>query len=228
MKKVSVRGVIVSNDEKFVYDWFGMDATSPGDVSAVLDEANGEGVEVEINSGGGSVFAGSEIYTALKDYSGDVTVKILGIAASAASVIAMAGDRVLMSPTAQMMVHNVRAAGEGDYRDHSHTAEILKNANKTIANAYRMKTGMDEGTLLDMMNEETWLTPQKALEKGFVDEIMFESETKLAGRITAQMLPRQVIDKIRNELNPVKPKREKPDILMAKFKLLKLKGSDEE
>lgn len=101
MKKVSVKGAIISNDDQWIYDWFEIEATSPKSIGNAIQEANGDEVEVEINSGGGDVFAGSEIYTALKAYSGNVTTKIVGLAASAASVIAMAGNKVLMSPTSQ-------------------------------------------------------------------------------------------------------------------------------
>src|SRR5690554_4113412 len=117
MAKVKVKGTIVPNDVKEIYEWFGIDATSPDDVSNVIEQLDGEAVEVEINSGGGDVYSGSEIYTSLKNYSGKVNVKITGIAASAASVIAMAGDLVQISPIAQIMIHNVSSVRSGDYRD---------------------------------------------------------------------------------------------------------------
>lgn len=107
MAKINIKGAIVSNDHKDIYDFFGMDATSPNDVLTALDKAKSGDVEIHISSGGGDIWAGSEIYTALKEYEGNVTVKILGLAASAASVIAMAGDKVMMSPTAELMIHNV-------------------------------------------------------------------------------------------------------------------------
>ena len=172
-------------------------------VDKVLEKANGEDLEVEINSGGGSVFAGSEIYTALKSYKGNVTVKIVGLAASAASVIAMAGKKVLMSPTAQMMIHNVSSRAEGDYREMEHTAEILKSANDTIANAYRLKTGKEQKELLSLMDKETWMTAQKAKELGFIDEIMFEDLQLAASTSYSGLLPPEVINKMRNTIkNP--------------------------
>lgn len=229
MAKVSIRGPIISNDEQWIYDFFEIDATSPKSVSKALEKAENQDIEVEINSGGGSVFAGSEIYTALKSYRGNVTVKIVGLAASAASVIAMAGNKVLMSPTSQMMIHNVSVGTSGDYRDMEHTAQILKNANETIANAYMLKSGMEQKDLLKMMDKETWLTPNQALEKGFIDEIMFNNELKLTASAYSNALPPSLIDKIRNmkdKFNPVN----KPDILMqqkAKLNLLKLRRGDE-
>lgn len=233
MKKVNIRGPIIDNDDQWIYDWLDMEATSPKAVHKEIESANGEEIEVVINSGGGSVFAGSEIYTALKDYPGNVTTKVVGLAASAASVVAMAGNTVKMSPTAQIMIHNASAVGRGDYHDMEHTAGILKNVNDTIANAYKLKSGMDQDTLLEMMDKETWLTPQQALEHGLIDEILFENQapTLVASASLAGMLPPQVIEKIRNMNKEPQPKENpKPDnqsaILTAKLQLLKLKGGN--
>lgn len=196
--KIDIKGPIVSNDDLWIYEWFEIDATSPGMVHDALKKANGSDVEVHINSGGGSVFDGSEIYTALKDYEGNVTVKIVGLAASAASVIAMAGDKVLMSPTSQMMIHNASVLAAGDYRDMEHTAEVLKNVNKTIANAYHIKSGLSDEELLELMNKETWFTPQQALDKGLIDEIMFDQNYQLVASFNSGVLPREVIEKVKN------------------------------
>lgn len=201
-KRIDIKGVIVANDDQWIYDWLEMESTSPAMVLQAMEEAGGEDLEVYINSPGGDVYAGSEIYTALKEYPGNVTVKIVGVASSAASVVAMAGDKVMISPTAQIMIHNVSSVSIGDYRDHAHESEVLKGWNKSIANAYRLKSGLSESELLRLMNQETWLTAQEALEKGFVDEIMFDEEASLAlvASTSAQVLPRQVINKLRNEL----------------------------
>ena len=232
MTNVNVKGAIVSNDDQWIYDWFGIEATSPKSISDAIQEANGDELEVEINSGGGDVFAGSEIYTTLKAYSGNVTTKIVGLAASAASVIAMAGDKVLMSPTAQMMIHNVSTISSGDYRDMEHTAGVLKNANDTIANAYMFKSGMDKETLLSMMDNETWLTPQQALNNKLIDEIMFNNQLNLVASYgNTQMLPIEVINKMRNSknMNPLNSKKNDVDFFNAQkaqatLNLLKLGG----
>ncbi|AXQ79430.1 Clp protease ClpP [Streptococcus chenjunshii] len=197
--KIDIKGTIVSNDVKWFYDEYGLTATAPKDI--VLPE-NGEPVEVIINSGGGDVFAGSEIYTALRDYSGAVSIKVVGIAASAASVIAMAGDSVEISPTAQMMIHNVSTVAEGDHRELKHEAEILENYNKSIANAYILKTGLSPDELLDLMAQETWLSAGQAVEKGFADKVMF-AEDELAQLVAAasDVVPNQIIlaQKLRSE-----------------------------
>ena len=177
---------------------FGMDATSPKDVENALIEAKGEDLEVEINSGGGDVYAGSEIYTALKSYAGNVTVNIVGVAASAAGVIAMSGKKVLISPTAQLMMHNVALTASGDYRVMGHSAEVLKNFNTSIANAYILKTGMGQEELLALMDKETWLNAQRAVELGFADEVMFDEGNQLVASANSFMFPPKVIDKMRN------------------------------
>lgn len=227
MKKINVKGPIVSSGDSWIYDWLGIESTSPGTVSKAIEEALGDELEVDINSGGGDVFAGSEIYTALKSYKGNVTIRIVGLAGSAASVIAMAGNRVLMSPTAQIMIHNVSSRASGDHRDMAHTAEILKNANETIANAYMLKSGLSQKDLLDMMDAETWFTPQKALEHHLIDEIMFEeNQLNLVASYDSGILPQSVISKIRNTIT--RPISNDTAFLMqqkaeAQLKFLKLK-----
>ncbi|AAO36626.1 head maturation protease (endogenous virus) [Clostridium phage phiCTC2B] len=219
--KINVKGPIIDSDDQWIYDWFGIDATSPKKVQNELSNSkNNEGLEVEINSGGGSVFAGSEIYTLLKDYKGNVTVKIVGLAASAASVIAMAGDKVLISPTGQIMIHNASGCFSGDYRNMEKGSEILKNVNITISNAYKLKTGLSSEELLDMMNKETWLTPQNALDNKFVDEIMFTDGVKLVASINSGMLPQEVINKMRDKLKNELPQENiNNDLELEKAKL---------
>lgn len=205
MAKVNVKGTIVDSSDKWIYEWFDMDATCPKDIEKAIDNANGEDLEILVNSGGGSVFAGSEIYTLLKDYKGNSTVKILGMAGSSASVIAMAGKKIVMSPTAQIMIHNVACRSAGDYRDMQHTAEILENANKAICNAYILKTGLKQEELLNLMDKETWLNAQKAKEYNFVDEIMFDESNQLTNSINnSTVLPEEVINKVRNLMNEKK------------------------
>ena len=126
-KKINIKGVIIPNDHKWIYDWLEMDSTCPREVEKEVEKANGEDLEVIINSPGGDVFSGSEIYTLLKDYSGNVVVKIVGVAASAASIVAMAGKKVMRSPTAEMMIHNVRSTARGDYKIMEHKAQVIKD-----------------------------------------------------------------------------------------------------
>jgi ATP-dependent Clp endopeptidase proteolytic subunit ClpP len=202
--KINIKGPIIPSSQQWIYDWFGIEATSPQKVSDLIEKSNGEDLEVEINSGGGSVFSASEIYTALKSYKENVTVKIVGLAASAASVIAMSGKKIIMSPTAQIMIHNSSTVAEGDYREMEHTADVLKTINDTIANAYRIRTGMNQEELLALMDKETWLSAKKALEYNFIDEVMFEGEAQWVANVNySEMLPPEVINKVRNTIrNP--------------------------
>ena len=175
MNYIDVKGQVVPSGNEWIYEWYGIQATSPKQVIRALKNANGEPVTIKINSGGGDVFAGCEIYNELKNYSGEVSIEIHGLCASIASVIAMAG-KCKMSPLAEIMIHNVSTNTSGDYRDMEHTAEVLKKANKTIANAYVLKTGMKAEEVYKLMDKETWFTADEALEIGLIDEILYSDE----------------------------------------------------
>jgi ATP-dependent protease ClpP protease subunit len=222
--RIDVKGTIIPNDDKAIYDWFGMENTTPNDINIALEKANGQAIDVYINSGGGEIFAGSEIYTSIKGYKGQVNIHVVGLAASAASIIAMAGKSDI-SPTAMMMVHNVSALTIGDYHDMDKMSDTLQQANKAMAGAYISKAGMSEKDALSMMDKETWLTAQQAVDMKLIDSVMFES-VQLVASYNSNMLPRSVIDKIRNTIN--NPLRNETDIFIqkaqAKLKLLNLKG----
>lgn len=175
MKQVMIKGDIVDDQTAAFYQFFGMPAVSPSGVAAILndDDGAGEDVEVDVASNGGDVFAASEIYTMLKAYQGNVTVNIQGLAASAASVISMAGDQINISPTAQIMIHKALSQPTGNADDLAHEVGVLNGIDQSIASAYEAKTGMKQSDLLQLMSNETWLTAQDAVDKGFADEIMF-------------------------------------------------------
>lgn len=224
--KINIKGSIIKNDSKWIYDWFGMDSTCPADVKGLIDKAAGERLEVEINSSGGDIFAGSEIYTALRAYNGEVDISVVGLAASAASVIAMAG-RSKISPTGMVMIHKVSTYAEGNHNTLEHQAEVLRTADQAIANAYKDKTSMTDGQLLELMDKETWLNAQKAVEYGFIDEVMFEESIPMAYS-NGPLISVEAEQKLKNILK--RPKKEKGVFLMdidheqAKLNLLKLKG----
>lgn len=176
---IRIDGVICSNDDKWLYEWFKLSCTCSNDVINVLTQANGEDITVKINSGGGDVYSASTIYTNLKSYSGNVTVIIESLAASAASVIAMAGKWVKMSPTAEIMIHNPSTEVCGDYRDMEHTAEILKTTRETIINAYETKTGLSRAKISELIDNEEWFDASKALKMGFIDEILFDNKNRI-------------------------------------------------
>ncbi|EAD5361711.1 Clp protease ClpP [Listeria monocytogenes] len=134
---------------------------------------SGDGnITVWINSPGGDCVAAAQIYNMLKEYSGDVTIKIDGLAASAASVIAMAGDKVVMSPVAMMMIHNPSTVAFGDRVDMQKAMAMLDEVKESIINAYEIKTGMSRTKLAHMMDAETWMDAHSALDLGFADEII--------------------------------------------------------
>lgn len=230
---IDIKGDIIEDDSQWLYDWIGLNYTSPKNVIKKIKEANGQPITLKINSPGGSVFAASEIYTELRNYKGEIVIDIVGIAASAASVIAMAG-KSRMSPTAQLMVHNVSSSASGDYRAMDHMSEVLKNANETIANAYISKTGMSKEKALELMDNETWLSAQKAKDLGLIDEVMFEQTNldlsnfkniKLYNSFSS--IPSELLEKLKN-VNTNQPLNEVDFFIKQKAKaeleLLKIKG----
>ncbi len=151
--------------------WFDDDVT-PAMFKAELLAGEGD-ITVWINSPGGDCVAASQIYSMLMDYKGAVTVKIDGIAASAASVIAMAGTHVLMAPTALMMVHNPLTVAVGDTEEMQKAIAMLGEVKESIINAYEIKTGLSRAKLSHLMDAETWLSAHKAVELGFADDLLF-------------------------------------------------------
>lgn len=149
--------------------------TAPG-IREDIQKLNGRDITVWINSTGGECMAASVIYTALMEHRGKVTVKIDGSAISAASVIAMAGDEVLMSPTSVMMIHNPLTYAEGEVRDMEKAIEILKEIKETIINAYATKCRMSREEISTLMDEETWMGAKKAMEMGFADGMLYDDD----------------------------------------------------
>lgn len=152
--------------------WFG-DEVTPQAFRDELESDTGN-VTVWINSPGGDVFAASQIYSMLRDYKGSVTIRIDSLAASAASVIAMSGDRVLMNPTGILMIHDPMMFAAGNTRDMEKAIDILNEVKETIINAYAEKTNLSRKKISELMSNETWMNARKALELGFIDEILFQ------------------------------------------------------
>ena len=157
--------------------WFDDDIT-PKMFRDELEAGEGD-IVVRINSPGGDCIAASQIYTMLMDYKGKVTVKVDGIAASAASVIAMAGSTVLMSPTSLMMIHNPMTAAFGDYEDMQKAIDMLDEVKESIINAYEIKTGQSRAKLSHLMDSETWMNANKAIELGFADDILSDEKVSV-------------------------------------------------
>lgn len=151
--------------------WYG-DEVSPKLFKDELGAGNGP-ITVWINSPGGDVFAAAQIYNMLMDYPYDVTVKIDGLAASAASVIAMAGTTVEMSPVAMMMIHNPATIAIGDSEEMKKAVKMLDEVKESIMNAYEIKTGLARDKISKLMDAESWFNAKKAVELGFADKILF-------------------------------------------------------
>ena len=204
--EINVKGVIVNNDDKWIYDWFGIEAVCPKDITEALKELKpDEKVIVQINSCGGNVFAASEIFAALKAV--PATAYIVGVAASAASIVAMACKEIYMVDTALMMIHNASTRAEGDYRDMEQCRQMLESTNKALIIAYRNRTGKTDVELQAMMDAETWMNVEEALAEGFCDGIYEPDKEEEpeepaneivypAAATTAKLLPAEVIAKM--------------------------------
>lgn len=216
--KIKINGPIISSDDKWFYDWFEMEATCPKDVLEKLP-LDGEDIELTINSYGGLVDMGNEIYTALRSYSGHVTANVV-MAGSAASIIAMSADTVAISPVGQIMIHNVATDSSGDYHDMDKASEMLQKANHSLANAYVSKTGKTKDEVLALMDEETWLTAEEAVKNGFADEIMFETQERplLIADGGSGLVPQNVI----NEMRRLKNKKPVAQVVIDEDKIKQL------
>lgn len=217
-KTIDIKGPIITNDDKWIYDWFGVDYCCPADIRSQLDEmADDEGVQVVINSSGGDIFASSEIYDMLAE--SKATIKVI-FAASAASYVACACTSEIV-PTGMLMVHNVSSYAAGDYNDMAHESGVLLKASKAVATAYRLKTGMSEDELIGLMDKETWFTADEAVKKGFIDKVTEYAEkpkeVKLAASLSG-LIPDTIIKQMRDEKTQ----------LTAKLELLKRKEVEEE
>lgn len=195
-KRIKMKGPLISNNEYEVYEFFGLEAVSAKSITDQFPEDINEDITLEVNSNGGLVSVGSEIYTALKNYNGHVTAEVTGMAASAASVAIMGADTVKMSPTAQIMIHKAlltRASGNSD--DLEKAVNALKSSDQSIINAYVSKTGLSEDEIFEMMKNETFMSANEAIEKGFADELMtFEKDLGAVASLESGLLPQAVID----------------------------------
>ena len=156
-------------------DNFWGDTISPAAFRDDLESAEGD-LTVWINSPGGNVFCAAEIYNMLRDHKGRITVKIDAIAASAASVVAMAGDTVLMSPVSMLMIHDPMTMAMGNTRDMEKAITTLNEVKESIINAYQAKSGLSRKKIAQLMEDETWISAKKAVEYGFADAILFSGD----------------------------------------------------
>jgi len=198
--------VLFLNGEISDETWYG-DEVTPAAFRSELEEGEDD-ITVWINSPGGDVFAAAQIYNMLMDYPHDVTVKIDSIAASAASVIAMAGTTVLMSPVAMMMIHNPATIAIGDSAEMQKAIAMLDEVKESIMNAYEIKTGISRAKISHLMDAETWLNASKAKEMGFADDILFDADQSVEPP-EAMMFSRAAVTN--SMLSKLIPKKEEPE-----------------
>ena len=182
-------------------------SVTPAAFKAELASGSGP-ITVWINSPGGDCVAAAQIYNMLMDYPADVTVRIDGIAASAASVIAMAGTKVQMSPVSVMMIHNPLTVAMGDSDEMRRAIQLLDEVKESIINAYEIKTGLSRAKLSHLMDGETWMNAKKALELGFCDEILYQPEAEPAPEDSFTFSRRAVTNSL---LDKLKTRIPKPD-----------------
>ena len=225
MTKIDIKGDIVDNDTGEFFDYFGMSSVYPKKVQQAIENDEDEEIILDVASNGGDVFSASEIYTMLKSSGKNIVVNIQGLAASAASVISMAGNTVNISPTAQLMIHKASVIGAGNADDFEHEAKVLNGIDESIASAYELKTGMKQEDLLQMMASETWLNAKEAVDKGFADNIMFSNDENEEIVITNSInhIPsKQAINKFKNLIAKEQLKNEKDSQLKISLRDQKL------
>lgn len=189
--------------------WFG-DEVTPQLFKNDLNAGKGD-ITLWINSPGGDVFAAAQIYNMLMDYKGNVHVIVDGLAASAASVIAMAGTTVSMSPVAMMMIHNPWTIAQGEAKDMKKVIEMLGEIKESIVNAYELRTGLSRAKISHLMDSESWFNARKAVELGFADKILFgKDESKEDLELSSYSFSRATADhnlvvKLQAELDDFKP-----------------------
>lgn len=189
--------------------WFG-DEVTPQLFKNDLNAGKGD-ITLWINSPGGDVFAAAQIYNMLMDYKENVHVIIDGLAASAASVIAMAGTTVSMSPVAMMMIHNPWTIAQGEAKDMEKIIEMLGEIKESIVNAYELRTGLSRAKISHLMDSESWFNARKAVELGFADKILFgKDESKEELELSSYSFSRATADhnlvvKLQAEFDGFKP-----------------------
>lgn len=184
MARINLSGLVASDEDAAIYEHFGYKAFSPQVVrDAIANNPKGEELVLEINSGGGSVWAGSEMYSVLRAADGVTTrAEIQSLAASAASYLALGCDRVEISPVAQMMVHLPRILTEGDRNDHLGSVQLLDTVRESVLNAYELKCAGKTGRaeLKRLMSNSTWLDAREAVRLGLADGILGDEDGTLA------------------------------------------------
>ena len=222
--RVQLNGDVIPSEYQWLYDWFGIEAISPLKVrQAVEANPENEDLELEINSGGGSVFAGFEIYSILRAAKCNTVAMVQSLAASAASTIMVGCRRVLLSPVAQVMIHMPATITSGNQRDHKESLQMLDSVTQSILNSYQLRCGgkASRERLEELMNSETWLPAQDAIALGLADEIITEN-----GDADASVLPLSVVNAVGGGIRALvtNSMHADPDALLARYQQMVAAG----
>lgn len=225
MPRISVRGDVVDDDTAWLYDWFGIECVSPKKIRDVLADNHSEEITLEINSSGGDVIAASEIYTMLRGHNGNTVAEVFGLAASAASVIAVGCSNVRISPTAHIMIHNASIVASGNKEEYQQLTQLLAGIDESIINAYEAKTGLAREEIANLMKQDKWFNAQEAVENGFANEVMFDEKITITNS-TSNIIPKASVNKLKELIIKSEKQIEEPkDILsLTQKKLNLLKG----
>ena len=181
MKSLNVDGYIVSDDDQWMYDYFGMQSVSPGKLRAFLSESAGEDIEIRVGTCyGGDVWSASDMYAQIRAYEGSSTALITALSASACTFMMLGCKTVIAVPTAQMMIHCASSYADGNHNDMEEAAQRLKTADEAIINAYALKTKKDRAELSGLMEKSTWFSAQDMLSMGFIDSIDLKGDESLS------------------------------------------------
>lgn len=194
----TTESVLVLNGTIAEESWFD-DEVTPKLFKDELENHKGD-ITVWINSPGGDCIAAAQIYNMLISHKGNVTIKIDGIAASAASVIAMAGTKVLMSPVSMLMIHNPMTIAFGDKQQMKQAISMLDEVKESIMNAYEIKTGLSRQKLSNMMDSETWMNVNTAMELGFADDILQRNEKQEVPNVSMMYSEIRVVNSLKEKI----------------------------
>ena len=222
MTNFQARAHAAGHVELSFYDGIGATPKGGGITSQMVSEAlsqhKGGNVTAYINSPGGSAFEGIGIYNILRNHPGRITTVVQGIAASAASVIAMAGDEIQMNESAMLMMHDASGVTMGNSEDHKKTMETLDKLDGSIASIYASKTGGDPDTIREMMDEETWMNAEDALTDGYVDSVIVANiPTNTVDLSIFNNVPQDIAERFGKRANP-EPQTKEPDMTPEQFK----------
>ena len=214
--ELRISGDIVSDDDAWIYEWYGMECASPNVFKTQLKEYSGKDITVWVDSYGGDVFAAVGIYNALKEHKGKVTTKIDSKAMSAATIVSSSGTETCMSPGGIYMIHNPWTVVQGDSNSMRHEADVLDEVRDAMINIYQAKTGKSRKKLCDMMDNTTYMSAKTALNEGFIDKILYtdSSEPQNPMMFSQRAILNSASDSIKKAIeiyrnkNPIEPKPE--------------------